>query len=185
MLPFLALTAAAVPAQAAEPLEGVQLRGITAAVGTAYAAPAGELAPGVRLSSVVSDAWPIRIDPPDGIGGRRPGCAATTIAGSARLERPVDPRRLPRIDLVVAGSVAVNPRAAGPPRMAERMPAQRTPGVSAGNSRITQPCHLSCSFRAPAAARRSGGPSPRGWAISAQLTWSATPASARSLPILA
>jgi 5-formyltetrahydrofolate cyclo-ligase len=35
---------------------------------------------------------------------------AATIAGAARLGRPVDPRRVPRIDLVVAGSVAVNRR---------------------------------------------------------------------------
>jgi 5-formyltetrahydrofolate cyclo-ligase len=35
---------------------------------------------------------------------------AATIAGAAHVGRPVDPRRLPRIDLVVAGSVAVNRR---------------------------------------------------------------------------
>jgi 5-formyltetrahydrofolate cyclo-ligase len=35
---------------------------------------------------------------------------AATIAGASRLGRPVDPRRLPRIDLVIAGSVAVNRR---------------------------------------------------------------------------
>lgn len=35
---------------------------------------------------------------------------AVTIAGAARVGRPVDPRRLPHVDLVVAGSVAVNRR---------------------------------------------------------------------------
>jgi 5-formyltetrahydrofolate cyclo-ligase len=35
---------------------------------------------------------------------------AATIAGASRLGRPVDPRRLPHVDLVVAGSVAVNRR---------------------------------------------------------------------------
>jgi 5-formyltetrahydrofolate cyclo-ligase len=37
---------------------------------------------------------------------------AATISGAARLGRPVDPRRLPHIDLVVAGSVAVDRRGA-------------------------------------------------------------------------
>jgi hypothetical protein len=62
ILAFLGLTAGAAPGRATEPLEGVQLRGITAAASAAYAAPAGELTPGVRLSSVVSGAWPVRID---------------------------------------------------------------------------------------------------------------------------
>jgi 5-formyltetrahydrofolate cyclo-ligase len=35
---------------------------------------------------------------------------AATIAGASRVGRPIDPRRLPRIDLVIAGSVAVNRR---------------------------------------------------------------------------
>jgi 5-formyltetrahydrofolate cyclo-ligase len=35
---------------------------------------------------------------------------AATIAGASREGRAVDPRRMPRIDLVVAGSVAVNRR---------------------------------------------------------------------------
>lgn len=38
--------------------------------------------------------------------------AASTIGGAARLGRPVHPRELPHIDLVVAGSVAVDRRGA-------------------------------------------------------------------------
>lgn len=38
--------------------------------------------------------------------------AAATIAGAARFGRPVHPRELPHIDLVVAGSVAVDRRGA-------------------------------------------------------------------------
>ena len=35
---------------------------------------------------------------------------AATIRGASRLGRPVDPRELPHVDLIVAGSVAVNRR---------------------------------------------------------------------------
>jgi 5-formyltetrahydrofolate cyclo-ligase len=37
---------------------------------------------------------------------------ASSIRGAARLGRPVDPRKLPHVDLVVAGSVAVDRRGA-------------------------------------------------------------------------
>jgi hypothetical protein len=68
--------ALAAPARATERLEGVQLRGITAAVSTAYASPAGELAPGERLSHVASHAWPIRID----LGHRFTSALRTTFS---------------------------------------------------------------------------------------------------------
>jgi 5-formyltetrahydrofolate cyclo-ligase len=44
---------------------------------------------------------PSRLDP-------RELAAAATIRGAARLGRPVTPRELPHVDLIVAGSVAVN-----------------------------------------------------------------------------
>jgi 5-formyltetrahydrofolate cyclo-ligase len=47
---------------------------------------------------------------PRRLGGRL--AAATTIRGAAALGVPVAPRDLPRIDLIVAGSVAVNRRGA-------------------------------------------------------------------------
>ena len=51
----------------------------------------------------------LRLDPAR-LGGRLE--AAATIAGASRLGEPVRPRDLGRIDLVVAGSVAVNRRGA-------------------------------------------------------------------------
>src|SRR6185503_39459 len=51
----------------------------------------------------------LRLDPAK-LGGRL--AEAATIGGAARLGEPVLPRELGRIDLVVAGSVAVNRRGA-------------------------------------------------------------------------
>jgi 5-formyltetrahydrofolate cyclo-ligase len=49
----------------------------------------------------------LRLDPA-GLGRRL--AEAATIAGAARLGNPVTPQALPRLDLVVVGSVAVNAR---------------------------------------------------------------------------